>query len=118
MPLKPGWPIREHLKLDEEVQVVLLGGPKVCQRPLSLSEGRELYKGSPQLFSLRGILAIDAVGIMKFALNRSVQCRAISTPEQIRSLLGWLWFGTASALWGRSIFENDISARLAAGINI
>lgn len=55
---------------------------------------------------------------MKFELNWSIQCRAISTGEQIHSLLGWLWFGTVSAVLGVSIFENEIGARLAAGINI
>lgn len=72
---------------------------------------------NPKLFSLCEILPINAIEIMKFNLNWTIHCHAISTQEQTHSLPGWPWFGTVSTVWGMSIFENEISASLAVGLN-
>lgn len=70
-----------------------------------------------KLFNLYEIFSINDIEIMKLNLNWNIHCRAISTQEQIYGLLGWPWFGMVSTVWGMSIFENEISARLAVGLN-
>lgn len=72
---------------------------------------------NPKFFSLYGILPINAIEVMKLNLNRGIPFQAVSTQEQTCSLPSWPQLGMVSAVWGMSVFEKAISARLAVGLN-
>lgn len=70
---------------------------------------------NPEPFKLYEILPISAIEIMKFKLKQPLPC--YFNTSKYTAYLGGPGLGMVSTVWGLSIFENEISARLAVGLS-